>query len=102
MSEKVNDTGTPPDAAAERKRRGERMNQIMWAYVCAAIAILGPMLGMAASLIPPGFAVLGCVLDWQLLRKGEQRHAVIAGALALAGLMIWLTVSEAWLRSLFS
>jgi 4-amino-4-deoxy-L-arabinose transferase-like glycosyltransferase len=79
-------------ASEECKQRAERMNQIMWAYVCGAIALLSLMLGFGASFIPPGFAVLGGVLDWQLLRKGERRHSAIAGALALGGLLIWLTM----------
>ena len=82
-----------PDAKTQRKQRAERLNQIMWAYICGAIAILSPMLGFGASFIPPGFAVLGCILDWQLLRKGERRHSVFAGVLALAGILIWLTIN---------
>jgi hypothetical protein len=31
------------------------------------------------------------VLAGQLLRENERRHSVIAGALALGGIMIWLT-----------
>lgn len=80
-------------AKAARKAQSERLNRIMWAYICGAIALLSFVVGFGATFIPPGFGVLGCVLVGQLIRQGERRHSAAAGALALAGIMIWLTVN---------
>jgi hypothetical protein len=80
-------------AKAARKARSERLNRIMWAYICGAIALLSFVVGFGGSFIPLGFGVLGCVLVGQLIRQGERRHSAAAGALALAGIMIWLTVN---------
>jgi len=80
-------------AKAARKARAERLNRIMWAYICGAIALLSFVVGFGGSFIPLGFGVLGCVLVGQLIGQGERRHSALAGALALAGIMIWLTVN---------
>jgi hypothetical protein len=77
--------------AALRRQRSERLNRIMWAYICGAITVLSFVVGLGPSFIPLGFGILGCVLAGQLLRENERRHSVIAGALALGGIMIWLT-----------
>jgi len=75
----------------ERKARSERLNTIMWAYVCGAITLLCYVVGYERSFIPLLFGTLGGVLAWQLTQKGEQRHGVMAGALTLGGLLIWAT-----------
>lgn len=82
---------TEADEKAKRKARSERYTQIMWAYVCGAITLISKVVGLEASFIPLGFGVLGGVLVWQLTKKGERRHNVIAGALNLGGILIWLT-----------
>jgi hypothetical protein len=79
------------DAKAKRKAEGERYSRIMWAYVCGAIALVSVMVGFGRTFIPLGFAIFGGILAWQLNQAGEQRHGGIAGALALGGLLIWLT-----------
>ncbi len=79
------------DETAMRRRRSERLTQIMWAYICGAITLLSFVVGFGASFIPLGFGVLGGVLAWQLYRGGDRRHSTLAGALALGGIMIWLT-----------
>jgi hypothetical protein len=89
-----NDGVEAPAASDERearRRRSERLTRIMWAYICAAITLLSFVVGLGPSFIPLGFGILGCVLAGQLLRENERRHSVIAGALALGGIMIWLT-----------
>lgn len=83
--------GEGADAKAAEKPAGERYRQIMWAYVCGAITLLSMVVGLGASFIPLGFGVLGGILDWQLIRGGDQRHGMFAGALTLGGVMIWLT-----------
>jgi CHASE2 domain-containing sensor protein len=82
---------------AARKARSERLNQIMWAYLCAAIVFLSFFVGFAATFIPLGFGILGCVLAWQLKQKGEYRHSTIAAAILLGGILIWLTVNWSWI-----
>jgi hypothetical protein len=82
---------------AARKARSERLNQIMWAYLCGGIVFLSFVAGLGASFIPLGFGILGCVLAWQLNRKGETRHSTIAAALLLGGILIWLTVNWGWI-----
>jgi hypothetical protein len=77
--------------AALRRRRSERLTRIMWAYICGAITLLSPMVGFGASFIPLGFGILGSILAWQVFRDGDRRHSTVAGALALGGIMIWLT-----------
>ena len=79
------------DERARRKAQTDRLTRIMWAYICGAITLLSFVVGFGASFIPVGFAVLGGVLAWQLMRAGERRHSTIAGVLALGGLMIWAT-----------
>ena len=79
------------DEPAARRQRSERLTRIMWAYVCAAITLLSFVVGLGPSFIPLGFGVLGCVLAWQLIGQGDRQHSVIAGALALGGIMIWFT-----------
>ena len=91
MSENKAAAPAADDAAAQRKARADRLNRIMWAYICGAITLLSFVVGFGASFIPVGFAVLGGVLAWQLMRAGERRHSTIAGVLALGGLMIWAT-----------
>ena len=91
--------GPRDDDQAARKARADRMTQIMWAYICGAIAVLSFMVGFGSTFIPLGFGILGGVLDWQLLQKGERRHSVIAGAMALGGILIWLTVNAGWIRA---
>jgi hypothetical protein len=79
----------------ERRIRSERLNTIMWAYVCGAITLLCYVVGYERSFIPLFFGVLGSILNWQLMQRGEQRHSVAAGALTLGGLMIWATYNWA-------
>lgn len=82
---------------AQRKARSERYTQIMWAYVCGAITLLCNVVGLEGSFIPLGFGVLGLVLAWQLMQKGERRHNAIAGAVNLGGILIWLTANWSWI-----
>src|SRR5215831_2468177 len=89
---------SPEEQKAERKAKGERYTQIMWAYVCGAITLLCIPVGLEPSFIPLGFGILGLILVWQLLQKGERRHTMIAGAINLGGVMIWLTYNWSWLR----
>ena len=79
------------DERAARRRRSERLTQIMWAYICGAITLLSFVVGLGPSFIPLGFGVLGGILAWQLYRAGERRHSTLAGALVLGGIMIWFT-----------
>ncbi len=81
----------PEGGKAARKAQAERLTRIMWAYICGAIALLSFVVGLGASFIPLGFGVLGCILTGQLIRQGERRHSALAGTLALAGIVIWLT-----------
>lgn len=85
---------------AARKARSERLNQIMWAYLCGGIVFLSFLVGLGATFIPLGFGILGCVLAWQLKQKNEQRHSTIAAAILLGGILIWLTVNWAWIGPL--
>ena len=78
-------------AAAARRAQSERLSRIMWAYICGAITVLSFVVGFGASFIPLGFGILGTILAVQLGRAGERRHSTVAGALALGGMMIWLT-----------
>jgi hypothetical protein len=90
------------DEKTQRKARSERITQTMWAYVCGGIALLCQPVGLERSFIPLGFGVLGCVLAWQLMKKGERRHSMIAGAIDLGAILIWLTynwpVIESYLK----
>lgn len=79
------------EAKAKRKAQGERYSRIMWAYVCGAITVVSLVVGLGATFIPLGFGVLGGILAWQLGRTGDRRHGMLAGALTLGGVMIWLT-----------
>ena len=94
-----NEAARPSDEEqkAARKARSERLNQIMWAYLCAAIVFLSFFVGFTATFIPLGFGILGCVLAWQLKQKGEMRHSTITAALLLGGILIWLTVNWSWI-----
>lgn len=83
---------------AQRKAQAERYRQMMWAYVCGAIALLCNAVGLEPTFIPLGFGVLGLVLAWQLMRKGESRHSAIAGAINLGGILIWLTYNWPLIR----
>jgi hypothetical protein len=82
---------------AARRARSERLNQIMWAYLCGGIVFLSFFVGFTATFIPLGFGILGCVLAWQLRQKGEMRHSTIAAAILLGGILIWLTVNWSWI-----
>jgi hypothetical protein len=82
---------------AVRKARSERLNQIMWAYLCGGIVFLSFFVGLGASFIPLGFGILGCILAWQLKQKGEKRHSTIAAAILLGGILIWLTANWGWI-----
>lgn len=99
----TSDNDTAPaneeEQKAARKARSERLNQIMWAYLCAGIVFLSFFVGFTATFIPLGFGILGCVLAWQLKQKGETRHSTIAAALLLGGILIWLTVNWSWIGS---
>jgi 4-amino-4-deoxy-L-arabinose transferase-like glycosyltransferase len=104
-----NDTGpmtneTAPSSEegrkAERNARSERLNQIMWAYLCGGIVFLSFFVGFTATFIPLGFGVLGCVLAWQLRQKGENRHSTIAAAILVGGILIWLTLNWSWIGAL--
>jgi hypothetical protein len=79
------------DEAAKRRALSERLNRIMWAYICGAITLLSFVVGFGASFIPLGFGVLGGILAWQLGQSGEHRHSALAGAMALGGILIWST-----------
>ncbi len=79
------------EAKAKRKAQSERMTQIMWAYVCGAITVICNAVLLEATFIPLGFGVLGLVLCWQLMKKNDRRHSMIAGAINLGGILIWLT-----------
>jgi hypothetical protein len=79
------------DEKAKKKARNERYARIMWAYVCGGIAVVSLVTGFRATFIPAGFAVLGAILAAQLIRAGEQRHGIYAGAMSFGGLMIWLS-----------
>ncbi len=79
------------DEAVLRRQRSERMSRIMWGYICGAITLLSFVVGLGPSFIPLGFGILGCVLAWQLFHGGDRRHSTVTGALALGGIMIWLT-----------
>jgi hypothetical protein len=94
-----NETAQPTEEEqkAARKARSERLNQIMWAYLCAGIVFLSFFVGFTATFIPLGFGVLGCVLAWQLKQKGEMRHSTIAAAALLGGILIWLTLNWSWI-----
>lgn len=85
------DADTEDEEKARRRERNERLTRMMWAYICGAIALLSNVVGLEASFIPPGFGILGLILAWQLFQKEERRHSVIAGALNLGGILIWLT-----------
>ncbi|HEX3970803.1 MAG TPA: hypothetical protein VHX19_05750 [Stellaceae bacterium] len=97
----TSDNDTAPASAEEqkaaRRARSERLNQIMWAYLCAGIIFLSFFVGFTATFIPLGFGILGCVLAWQLRQKGEMRHSTIAAAILLGGILIWLTVNWSWI-----
>ena len=82
----------------ERKARNERNTQIMWAYVCGAITLVSIPVHLEASFIPLGFGILGLIIARQLRQKGERRHNVIAGAINLGGILIWLSSNWGWLR----
>lgn len=82
---------------AERKARNERNTQIMWAYVCGAITLVSIPVRLEASFIPLAFGILGLVIARQLRQKGERRHNVIAGAINLGGILIWLSSNWSWL-----
>lgn len=82
---------------AVRKAQSERLNQIMWAYLCGGIVFLSFFVGLGASFIPLGFGILGCILAWQLKQKGETRHSTIAAAILLGGILIWLTANWGWI-----
>ena len=102
MNEETKGAAEPSDEQrAERKARGERYSQMMWAYVCGAITLLCNAVGLEASFIPLGFGVLGLILCWQLSQKNERRHPLIAGAINLGGIMIWLTYTWPWLSHAF-
>jgi hypothetical protein len=88
---------TEEEQRAARKARAERLNQIMWAYICGAIIFLSFAVGLGATFIPLGFGILGCLLAWQLMRKGENRHSTIAAAILLGGILVWLTVNWSWI-----
>ena len=100
MTSNNNDTAPPSDEEqkAARKARSERLNQIMWAYLCGGIVFLSFFVGLGASFIPLGFGILGCVLAWQLKQKGEMRHSTIAAAILIGGILILLTVNWGWIR----
>jgi hypothetical protein len=88
---------TVEEQKAARKAQSERFNQIMWAYLCGAITWISFIVGLWKTFIPLGFGVLGCVLAWQLMKKGSQRHAMFAGALTWAGILAWLTANWSWI-----
>lgn len=79
------------DPKALQKERNERFTRLMWAYICGGITLMSYLVGFEASFIPLGFGILGGILAWQLMQKGEPRHGMIAGALNLGAMMIWLT-----------
>jgi hypothetical protein len=86
------------DEAARRRQRSERLNRVMWAYICGAITLLSFAVGLGPSFIPLGFGILGCILAWQLARGGDRQHSTLAGVLALGGIMIWLTYNWPMIR----
>ena len=100
MTDKPAPPGLTDEERAKRKADGERRTLVMWGYVTGAITIISYIVKLEATFIPLGFGILGLVIAWQLNRKGERRNSVFAGALNLFGIMVWLTVNEAWLRGL--
>jgi hypothetical protein len=99
MSEETAKTNAAADEEkAQRKARSERLTQTMWAYICGGIALLSIPVGLEATFIPLGFGILGCVLVWQLMQKGERRRSLIAGAVDLGAIMIWLTYNWPMIR----
>lgn len=84
-------TATTDEEKTRRKAQAERYRQMMWAYVCGAISLLCNAVGLEPTFIPFGFGVLGLILAWQLMHKGEKRHSAITGAINLGGILIWLT-----------
>jgi hypothetical protein len=99
MSDEITKANAGPDEEkAQRKARSERMTQMMWAYICGGIALLSIPVGLEATFIPLGFGVLGCVLAWQMMSKGERRHGPIAGAINLGAILIWLTYNWPMIR----
>jgi len=90
---------TAEEQKLTRKAQSERLNQIMWAYICGAVTWLSFIVGLWTTFIPLGFGVLGCVLAWQLMQKGIQRHAIFAGALTWAGILAWLTANWSWIAA---
>jgi hypothetical protein len=102
MTENDRAKATAGDDLAGRRRRSERMTRIMWAYICGAITLLSFAVGLGPSFIPPGFGILGLILAGQLMRENERRHSVIAGALALGGIMIWLTANWPMMERYFA
>src|SRR5437899_817542 len=79
------------EAKVQRRARSERLNYIMWAYVCGAITWLSYVVGYERSFIPLMFGVLGGLIDLRLVRTGDRRHGIAAGAVTLGGLMVWAT-----------
>jgi hypothetical protein len=102
----VTETNKKPAAAATeeekaaRKAQTERLTQIMWCYICGAIALMSFFVGLGGSFIPPGFAVLGSILAFQLLQKGDRLHGIIGGALGIGAILIWLTANWPWIQSM--
>jgi hypothetical protein len=91
-------TATEEEEKAKRRAQAERYRQTMWTYICGAIALLCNVVGLEATFIPAGFGVLGSILAWQLMQKGEKRHSAIAGAINLGSILIWLTYNWPLIR----
>ena len=83
---------------AERLARRERYSQVMWAYVCGAITLISIPVRLEVTFIPLAFGFFGLILAWQLSKKGERRHNVIAGAINLGGILIWFTANWPLIR----
>ena len=70
-------------------KRNERMSEIMWGYICGAIALASFLIGWGTSYFPLGFGLMGCVIAGKLYRDGERRHNLVGATACVAGILIW-------------
>lgn len=86
---------------AEKKAAKQLRSQIMWAYVTGAISLASYFVRLEVTFVPLGFGLLGLVMCYQLMDKGEKQHAGLAAALNTLGIALWLVFNLAWLRRYF-
>jgi hypothetical protein len=82
------------DMTAEQaadKARKERLNMLMWGYICSGISLIALAIGWRSTFLPLGFGAAGCWFAWQLNRMGERRRNLIPGVASMAAILIWLT-----------